>query len=127
MKRNNWLKSIILGTKDYIKDCWHDWLYHRLSKTHTNATIYFLNLGCDIKETTWKEGSIWHYIRQRRLAGKYKLWSIDGEINTIEDLWQFMQSVVEDMPKIMTPDDYKFMITACKDIIRIAKKKGWGK
>ena len=126
MKRNNWLKSIILGTKDYIKDTKHEHLCGKVAKI--GCRVYEETTDGEWRQTSqWKEGSIWHYIRQRRLAGRNKLWSIDNEIKTIDDLWQFMQSVVEDMPKTMTPDDYKFMITACKDIIRIAKKKGWGK
>lgn len=124
--KNNWLKSIILGTKDYIKDTKHEHLCGKVAKI--GCLVYENTTDGEWRQTSqWKEGSIWHYIRQRRLAGKNKLWSIDNEIKTIDDLWRFLVAAVEEMPTNMQDKDYRFMITVCKDIIRIAKKKGWNK
>lgn len=55
------MKYIFLGIKDYCKDCWHDWLIHRLVNLYNEK----------IKEGwLWKEGSLWHYIQQRKIAEK---------------------------------------------------------
>lgn len=45
------MKEVILGIKDYMKDIRHD-------RACTNPYLM------------WKEGSVWHYIRQRRIAKK---------------------------------------------------------
>ena len=68
------MKYIWLGFRDYIRDCWHDWLLDRLQATYPNATIYFYDHGydADIETRHWKEGNLWHYIRQRKIAGKRK-------------------------------------------------------
>lgn len=58
------MKEIILGIKDYCKDCWHDWLMHRLIKTYPDENIR--------EEWLWKEGNLWHYIRQRKIAKERK-------------------------------------------------------
>lgn len=52
------MKEIILGIKDYMHDCRHD-------KGYSNKTPRpeYLN---------WKEGNVWHYIRQRRIAKAIK-------------------------------------------------------
>lgn len=47
------MRDIFLGLRDYVKDTWHD-VYHRQG-------FY-----------EFKEGSLAHYIRQRRLARKNK-------------------------------------------------------
>lgn len=61
------MKDTILGIKDYCKDCWHDWLNKRLLKVESTR-IQGVWL--------WKEGNVWHYIRQRKIAsdkkGKHK-------------------------------------------------------
>ena len=68
------MKYVLLGIKDYIKDCWHDWLLDRLQATYPNATIYFYDHGYDADFETrhWKEGNLWHYIQQRRIAEQKK-------------------------------------------------------
>ena len=65
---------VINGIRDYIKDCWHDWLLNRLQDIYPNATIYFYDHGYDADFETrhWKEGSVWYYIRQRRIAKRMK-------------------------------------------------------
>lgn len=70
------MKNIILGIKDYCKDCWHDWLVARLKKfccaiyDYVPARHKDLVAGYLEPAMTWKEGSVWHYIRQRKLAKK---------------------------------------------------------
>lgn len=124
--KNNWLKSTILGTKDYLKDTKHEHLCHKVAK-----------LGCLVYEKTsdnkwrqtsqWKEGSIWHYIIQRRLAGKNKLWSVDSETKTIDDLYNYIAFALETCSTKPTQEDYRFMIEVCQDVARIAKSRGWNK
>jgi len=58
------MKYIWLGIKDYCKDCWHDWLLTRLVNTYDNEKIE--------EDWTWKEGSLWHYINQRKVAERSK-------------------------------------------------------
>lgn len=55
------MKYIWLGIKDYIKDWWHDWLIRRLFK------LFYKDKPHKLPDL-WKEGSIWHYIQQRKAA-----------------------------------------------------------
>ena len=66
------MKSILQGTGDYIKDCWHDfwfwvwdnfenWTFGMLKRTYCWRQFE----GCYIKE-----GNLAHYIRQRRIGNK---------------------------------------------------------
>lgn len=58
------MKPIFLGIKDYVKDCWHDYvLIPRWRREERTEDGWVLG-----KYVSWKEGSIWHYIRQRRIA-----------------------------------------------------------
>ena len=68
------MKDVLLGIKDYCKDCWHDfwfwvWLHlenfvgHRLWRTY----CWRNNDGCYTKE-----GSVRHYIIQRKIGRKVK-------------------------------------------------------
>ena len=68
------MKAIILGIKDYIKDCWHDWHLHCVEKSIGNQPVFFMSKAEDawVAKTDWKEGSVWHYIKQRRLAKRKK-------------------------------------------------------
>lgn len=54
------MKYIWLGIKDYCKDVWHDWLLTRFVNTYDNGKIE--------EDWIWKEGNLWYYIRQRKLA-----------------------------------------------------------
>lgn len=54
------MKYITLGIKDWCKDMWHDWLLIRLVSTFANKNLE--------EGWLWKEGSVWHYIRQRKIA-----------------------------------------------------------
>lgn len=70
------MKCIWLGIKDYCKDCWHDWLFFHLKKLYKNpdCVLTYYNLYTDKFNGTvsWKEGSVWHYIKQRKLGKKTK-------------------------------------------------------
>lgn len=65
------VKDILNGIHDYVKDCYHDQmmrdakelgcvLYDKVTKKKSN--------GMHIVATAWKEGSMWHYIKQRKLS-----------------------------------------------------------
>ena len=62
------MKYIILGIKDYCKDTWHDWLLKHIKKYYylIEAKDRLLDDWYPIHE--WKEGNVWHYIRQRKIA-----------------------------------------------------------
>lgn len=64
------MKYIWLGIKDYCKDCWHDWLFRNLRKFYKKMPITFYNrkTGMSLDIGRWKEGSVWFYIKQRRIA-----------------------------------------------------------
>ena len=64
------MKEIILGIKDYLNDVKHDKMCLYISKV-------FDQYVCDdvgdedfefVETPAWKEGSVWHYIRQRKIA-----------------------------------------------------------
>lgn len=64
------MKYIWLGIKDYCKDCWHDfwyWIWGKLevfcTRRANRCYCWRYNEGCFTKE-----GSVWHYIQQRRIA-----------------------------------------------------------
>jgi hypothetical protein len=62
------MKYIWLGIKDYCRDCWHDWLLTRLVNTYDNEKIEEGWFWKVCRVFPWKEGSVWHYIRQRKIA-----------------------------------------------------------
>lgn len=72
------MKYIWLGIKDYCKDCWHDWLANRLKKFGCKIYDYQpakntnLVSGYMIPFVSWKEGNLWHYIQNRRIATRRK-------------------------------------------------------
>lgn len=70
------MNSILLGIKDYCKDCWHDfirkeavrygWSIHEAVGYYKNGRVKVLGVP------VWKEGNLWHYIQQRKLTQKRK-------------------------------------------------------
>lgn len=66
------MKEIILGTKDYIKDCWHDWLLKRIRKHYFLIEAKDNPRGDWYPLCEWKEGNVWHYIRQRQIVKTIK-------------------------------------------------------
>lgn len=68
------MKYIILGIKDYCKDCWHDfwyWFWESLcrfiNRRCTRCYCWRNNDGCYTKE-----GNLWFYIKNRHIAQKVK-------------------------------------------------------
>lgn len=78
------MKYIILGIKDYCKDCWHDYLVAKLKKFGCAIYDYIpakpieLVSGYLEPAKTWKKGKLWDYIRQRKAAKLLK------EIKTLQ-------------------------------------------
>ena len=68
------MKYILQGIKDYCKDCWHDWLFKNLRKFYKKMPITFYDrkTGISLDIGKWKEGNLWHYIQQRKIAKKRK-------------------------------------------------------
>lgn len=64
------MKCIWLGIKDYCKDCWHDWLIHRVKHYYFLVEAKDRLRGDWYPLHDWKEGNLWHYIQQRRFAHK---------------------------------------------------------
>lgn len=64
------MSYILLGIKDYCKDCWHDFLFRNLQKCYKRCPIKFISnqTGVLLDMIFWKEGNLWHYIQQRRIA-----------------------------------------------------------
>ena len=65
---------IFQGIKDYCKDCWHDWHLHYVEKSIGNEPLFCMAKDEDawIAMIDWKEGDLWHYIRQRKIGNKVK-------------------------------------------------------
>lgn len=62
------IRCVFLGIKDYIKDCWHDYvLIPRWERQEKAEHAWVLG-----KFVTWKEGSVRHYIKQRRISAQAK-------------------------------------------------------
>lgn len=76
------MKYIWLGIKDYIKDCWHDWLRCRVMAYGGKVMDCVRDTKGNNKWWTesdsWKEGNLWHYIQQRKAAKLLK------EIKTLQ-------------------------------------------
>ena len=122
-KKNNIVKSIVLGTKDYLKDRRHEHLCRKVAK-----------IGCRVYEhctddswrhtSQWKQGNLFHYIRQRRIG---RIWNIESEIKTKDDLYNYIAFALETCSTKPTDEDYHFMIKVCQDVAKIAKSRGWDK
>ena len=68
------MKYIWLGIKDYYKDCLHDWHLRRLEKMYGDMPMFYTAEDEDawIAVIDWKEGSLWYYINQRKIAKRSK-------------------------------------------------------
>lgn len=74
------MKYIWLGIKDYCKDCWHDFwfkfwnaLWTFTQRRTCKCYVWRNNEGLVVKE-----GSVWHYIQQRKITKLLK------EIKTLQ-------------------------------------------
>ena len=59
------MKCIWLGIKDYIKDKLHDYYVYKLFCIHKRP-MYIEQDDMLLPLCEWREGSVWHYIRQRK-------------------------------------------------------------
>lgn len=68
------MKYIWLGIKDYCKDCWHDWHLHCLEKIYGELPMFYMSEKEDswVAVIDWKEGNLWYYIKQRKIAERRK-------------------------------------------------------
>lgn len=112
------MKYVILGIKDYMKDVWHDWLSNRLHKVQGERIYTYdadLDLTCWVYP--WKEGSVWHYISQRRKAKKAKVsrWSIQDYLKNYEDVVNYLSAALEE-------NDDEYLKIAIKDAIIALKR-----
>lgn len=64
--------NIILGLKDYLLDIFHDWVYKKLIKSEKVHKLYYKKNNKMIAIYAWKEGSLCHYIQQRKIAKKIR-------------------------------------------------------
>lgn len=63
------MKAIILGIRDYLKDLRQSRAVYNLYKFYRRP-MYVDQNGDLIPIVEWLEGSVWHYIRQRRFDRK---------------------------------------------------------
>lgn len=49
---------------------------------------------------------------------KLKEWKLEDQINSQVDLVDYLFAAMKEY-------DFKFLLIACKDVLNIAKKKGW--
>lgn len=62
------MKAIILGICDYLYDCWHDYKI-RYEYKYTKDKRRKWEIATTL---LWKEGNLWQYIRQHRIAKRVK-------------------------------------------------------
>ena len=63
------MRAIILGIKDYLKDLRQSRAVYNLYKFYRRP-MYVDQDGDAIPIVEWLEGSVWHYIHQRRFTRK---------------------------------------------------------
>lgn len=67
------MKDIYLGIKDYCNDCWHDFLFRHLQRYYrTQLRCLDKRAGMNVYLFFWKEGSVFYYIKQRKIKGGKK-------------------------------------------------------
>lgn len=62
------MKYILLGIKDYLLDAQHDKVLKRMYKYYTDIKVKDGLDNCWYNIHNWKDGSVWHYIKQRKIA-----------------------------------------------------------
>lgn len=69
------VKDVIQGLHDYLKDCYHDKMIEdaeELGCVLYDTVTKKKNNPIHIVATTWKEGNLWHYIKQRQIGNEVK-------------------------------------------------------
>lgn len=56
---------------------------------------------------------------------KAKEWRLEDEIKTKDDLLNLVWAAIDDMKEPITDKDFEYLLYLCRDILDIAKKKGW--
>lgn len=64
------MKAIILGIKDYLRDRRQSQAVYNLYKFYRRPMYYAESHDNLYPITEWLEGSVWHYIRNRRIGLK---------------------------------------------------------
>ena len=54
-------------------------------------------------------------------------WKLEDEIKTRDDLLNLIWAAVDDMKEPITDVDFEYLLYLCRDVLDIAKKKGWAK
>ena len=112
------MKYIFMGIKDYCKDCWHDWLLVRFVNTYDNEKIE--------EDWTWKEGNLWHYIKQRKFSYKTqntREWVLEEYIKTKQDFIYYVWAALDEIAS--NGATYEWFVDECNYLCKIAKKRGW--
>ena len=70
------MKLFLLALKDYLQDCYHDYLVNEVNKLGCKMCDKVTTLDSKTKHKitkwsdafTWKEGNFFHYYKQRKIA-----------------------------------------------------------
>ena len=114
------MKYIWFGIKDYCKDIWHDWLVWRYRNSFTKDSE---KQGPPI---LWKEGNIFHYIRQRKMSYKtqdVREWILEDYIKTKQDFIYYIWSALDEISS--NGATYQWFVQECSYLCQIAEKRGW--
>lgn len=74
------MKLFLFALKEYLRDCYHDHLIDKASKLGCKlcdkVTVFDSKNKYKITKWsnafTWKEGNLWYYYKQCKIAAKYK-------------------------------------------------------
>ncbi|MBR2247678.1 MAG: hypothetical protein IJ880_11785 [Bacilli bacterium] len=73
---------ILQGIYDYVKDCYHDYLMQEAKSMgcvlYDKITKYKQNT-MHVPANRWKEGSMWHYIKQRKIAKQRRVKNVKNK------------------------------------------------
>lgn len=123
------MKYIINGIRDYIKDCRHDRLYTIATREYDQWIEDDVQKYAVIPAGTWKEGSIWHYIRQRKIGAKIGAkkkptpWRSFDYIKTKQELAEALSAAVDEVTYNGATSD--LLVEVVNDLYDVANKKGW--
>lgn len=96
-------KYVLLGVKDYIKDCWHDWLRRRVMAYGCKVMDCIIENGSNkwwTESYPWKEGNLWHYIYNRKIGAARKAFAKKYGYDLAEALGDFKLEDIEKMPEV---------------------------
>ena len=117
------MKYIWLGIKDYSKDVYHDWLVRQYKRFYTKREWLDEKVN---KPIQWKEGSVWHYIRQRKMSYKTqdaREWVLEEYIKTKQDFIYYIWAALDEIAS--NGATYEWFVEECNYLCKIAEKRGW--